>query len=80
MQDIEQNMDELFRKAAADYPLKINESSWDDIAAALPANKQAAPAKKNNLRKYITGLFLLLALLLIGGIIKDYSKNNQKRV
>jgi hypothetical protein len=79
MQDIDQNMDELFRKAAADYPLKLNESGWDDIAAALPTNGQAAPAKKNNLRKYTTGLFLLLALLLVGGITNYTTKNDSKK-
>lgn len=79
MQDIDQNMDELFRKAAADYPLKINESRWDDIATALPTATPAAPEKKNNSRKYITGLFLLLALLLGGGIMNYTSKTEKKK-
>lgn len=79
MQDLEKNMDELFRKAAADYPLKINESGWDEIAAALPQGHQAVSAKKNNSRKYIAGFFLLLGLLLAGSFFTYTNKGNKKK-
>ncbi len=35
MQDIENNMDELFRKAAENYAPKNGESQWENILPAL---------------------------------------------
>ena len=72
MQDIDQNMDDLFRKAAADYPLKLNESQWDDIAP-LPEQSQLnkAAAKKPISKKYTGLLVILLSLLLTTGLITN---------
>ena len=58
MQDIEQNMEDLFRKAADNYPLKINDSRWDDIAPAIlnkPVNMPVV--KKRSFRKYTGSAF-----------------------
>ena len=77
MQDIEQNMDDLFRKAADNYPLKVNESHWDDIAPVLfnkPLNP--APVKQTNWKKYTGLLLLFLSLLLADGIITNNFKND----
>lgn len=60
MQDIDHNMDELLRRAADHYPLKINDGNWDAVAAQLNAAPVAAP-KKNKVGKY--GLSILLLLL-----------------
>lgn len=77
MQDIENNMDDLFRKAAENYPLKTGESRWDEVAAAIPGNAAIAAKKKNNRRKYSVLLLLLIAGLLLGGglIINTTTKN-----
>lgn len=81
MQDIDQNMDDLFRKAAADYPLKLNESRWDEIAP-LPGqiHLNKAAAKKPISKKYIGLLVILLSLLLTTGLITNrfqaVKKNN----
>ncbi|WP_276502668.1 porin family protein [Terrimonas pollutisoli] len=77
MQDLNQNMDELLRKAAEHYPLKINESGWETIVSSL-TNTAEKPAsrKKNGFIKY-TGLFLLfISLLLADGIITRSLKKN----
>ncbi len=57
-------MDELFRKAAAGYPLKTDNSDWDRLASRLlaPPVLPAPRKKKNKFNKY--GLPLLLVLLL----------------
>jgi hypothetical protein len=76
MQDLENNMDELLRKAADNYQLKAGESKWDDIVPQLISESLVPAAKKkNNLKKY-TLLFLLL-FLVTGGIFTKYfvSKN-----
>ncbi len=77
MQDIEQNMDDLFRKAADNYPLKVNESQWDDIAPVLfNKPKNSAPVKQTNWKKYTGLLLLFLSLLLADGIITNNFKND----
>ena len=76
MQDIEQNMDDLIRKAAADYPLKINDSQWDDIATLLLNNPvNPTKSKKNVSKKYLILLLVFLSLLLADGIMTDTLKN-----
>ena len=35
MQLKDNQMDDLFRKAAQDYPLRMHESHWDDISPLL---------------------------------------------
>jgi Outer membrane protein beta-barrel domain len=72
MQDIDQNMDDLFRKAAADYPLNLSEGQWDDIAPLLQASqvKEAVP-KKNSSKKYTALVIIFLSLLLATGLITN---------
>ncbi len=66
MWDDGNNTDELFRKAAKDYPLKKPADSWDEIAALL---KNATPGKvfekKNNVINRYNALLILLTMLLI---------------
>ncbi len=63
MQNPDNNMDELFRKAAENYPLKTDMPDWDDIAPALLSTPTITTSSKNGKRK-IMGLFLLGVLLL----------------
>lgn len=63
MQDIDNNMDELFRKAAEKYAPKKGESQWNNILPALSENPIEPLTKKNNSKKNIA--FLLLLLLMI---------------
>lgn len=79
MQDLENNMDELLRKAAGKYGLKEGVSNWDAILPQLVSNSiAAATPKKNNLKKYVPLLLLLLLFLVAGGFYMRYlvSKNN----
>jgi hypothetical protein len=69
MQDINNNMDELFRKAGAGYPLKTDNSDWDNLASRL-SNTTMPPApgkKKNKFRKYGLPLMLVLLMLVLEG-------------
>ena len=72
MHDVDQYMDELFRKAADNYPLKVDDDGWGDISMAL-LNKPAdnPVAKKKGSRKFIVLLLFLLPLFLNDGIITN---------
>ena len=79
MQDIDQNMDDLFRKAATDYPLKLNESHWDDIAPLVvqsPLNGVVAP--KGTSGKYAGLLAIFLVILLTTGLMTNTFKPDKQ--
>lgn len=63
MQDIDQNMDELFRRAADNYPLKIHDSRWEDIAPALSEQPAGTPTNLKGVPGKYAGLVLLLLFL-----------------
>src|SRR4051812_17168165 len=48
MQSLNHDMDELMRKAAADYPVKPQGLNWDKVAQQLDALDGAAPEKRSN--------------------------------
>lgn len=67
-------MDELFRKAAAGYPLKTDNSDWDGLASRLliPPVPPATDQKKSKFNKYGPPLLLVvLMLVLAGGPLKQ---------
>ncbi len=63
MQHLDNDMDELFQRAAENYPLKKGDGDWESIAKRI-ADRSDPPAivaaSKSNGRKKITALFLLL--------------------
>jgi hypothetical protein len=65
MQDIAPDMEELFRRASEDYPLKQGEDKWSEIASKINGNQTAQPAKKQKpgFRKYYAALLFLLMFL-----------------
>ena len=67
MLDIHDNMDDLFKQAAAGYPLKTDSGDWNTVAFRL-LHTPVAPApvkkKKNKFNKYGPAL-LLVALMLV---------------
>lgn len=80
MQYINDDMDELFRKAAEDYPLNTNSADWNAVAKKISVK---APEKINstsgNNKKY-KRLLLVLLLLPILWIGKDYFHSNNPNV
>src|SRR5438045_9800994 len=64
------NPDELFQRAAKDYPLKTDNSDWERLAAKLnsPVSKTAVKGK--------TWKYALIVLLLAGGSILLYKLQN----
>lgn len=69
MQDIEQNMDDLLRRAAANYPLAINESDWEAIASRLSTAAET-PAAARRWTRFLPGLLMLLFLFTAGTFVR----------
>src|SRR5881394_3409432 len=78
MQHIDNDMDELFRKAAENYPLKTKIKNWDDIAVILANNAvQGVPVKKDK-KKYF-GFILFSFFFLVSGVCLEmfFDKNQE---
>ncbi len=62
MQHLDHDMDDLFRKAGENYPLRTDEDDWDKMAAKLefPPTEPIVPKKK----QYKGWVFLLVAVWL----------------
>ena len=67
MQYVKDDMDELFRRAAENYPLDTNNADWNKVLAAMQgqASQDPAPEKKGNKKGRLLWLLLLLPLGLI---------------
>lgn len=66
MWPLNNDMDELYRKAASDYPLKTNSSNWEKFSEHLPGKENNGNAYK---RKLYAGLFLCGSLILLPLVI-----------
>src|SRR5258705_13064428 len=76
MQVTDDNFDDLFQRAAEDYPLKTDNGNWDSVDARL--NKNAFPQNAKQRRKWLYAALLLLLLTGAFFIIIDYSNNSSK--
>jgi hypothetical protein len=66
MQPLGHDMDELFRRAAEDYPLKTVAGDWENLSMQLVDESSAISSQRKT--KYIK-FWALLILLLISGLI-----------
>ncbi|MGI8950507.1 MAG: outer membrane beta-barrel protein [Chitinophagaceae bacterium] len=80
MQNVEDNMEELFRKAADNYMPKNGESHWNEIVSKLPENAVAEKTSKNNYVKKSSLLIFLFLFLMIGGIFIIANKYNSENL
>src|ERR1700722_7234030 len=77
------NMDELFRRAANNYPLNTDSGNWDKVNAAMQtenadSNVDKNSAKKNSYRKYLWLLLLLpMAWICKGNFFTNDSKQGE---
>jgi hypothetical protein len=82
MPNNDNHIDDLFRRASENYPLKTSEGNWDDVAAALsdkPALKTTAGNTSTG-RRYLKTLIPVLILLMTGGAITMYMINREDTV
>ena len=64
---INDNLEELFKNAAEDYPLKTNNSDWNSVASKINITA-LNPKEKNN--RFLA--YTIFALLLLGGSLIFY--------
>ena len=72
MQDLENNMDELFRKAAENYQIKPGESDWNDVFPRLDQAVAYITKKKDKSKKNVTISLLLLLFVCTSAIFVKY--------
>ena len=81
MQDIENDMDDLFKRAAEEYPLHVGESNWESIEkkiAVPPIVSESQPGEKKNNKRLFPFLLLTGILLLIGLVLFSPHVNNHQ--
>lgn len=78
MQELENDMDDLFQRAAENYPLKNQKGDWDSVAKKITIKDDAdaitvvAMPKKSNK----TTLFFIILFMLLAGCIMFYMFTN----
>ena len=78
MRDIDDDIDDLFRRAADNYPLNTNSSDWSKVQNALQSSEDAAVQNVKSKKKYRRFLWLLL-LLPFTFLIEKYAFQNQDK-
>jgi hypothetical protein len=79
MQPLDNDMDDLFREAAENYPLRVSGADWDKIAGALSTQLILQPPEaKSNKKKYLWLLLLLLVPLMCNIYNKFSGSSNEK--
>ncbi len=72
MQHLDDDMDELFQRAAEHYSVKTGEGDWESIAGKIkssPGVSIGMPAVKKRGNKKLISLLLLLLTLFVGGLL-----------
>ena len=68
MQHLENDMDDLFQRAAENYPLQEGKGDWENIAKRISDNtnspKVFAPLQNNRNKKFLALAFLLFTLVI----------------
>ncbi|MDP4283304.1 MAG: hypothetical protein Q8891_02700 [Bacteroidota bacterium] len=77
MQDIEDNIDDLFKRAAENYPLQTGNGDWESISKKISVNSlpkgEIIPVKKNPNKNIILS-FILIGLFLLSWLVIHNSK------
>lgn len=75
MQFVNDDMDELFRKAAENYPLKTDNADWDKVLQGL--QKEEDPDEPGNKKTDYRKFLWLLLLLPLAFVCNRYMGNNK---
>jgi hypothetical protein len=77
MQHINDNdMDELFQKAAENYPLKIENKDWEKVAQKLGSSSSTSVSRKFN-KRYLS-ILAILFFLVVGSFYATFYFTNKK--
>ena len=82
MQNIDDDMDELFRRAGEKYPLNTGQGNWENISKRISVVTEPAVIKKgsnnNNYKKLLLLLLFVGISSLIGFMVLNPAQNNQQ--
>lgn len=76
MDDLNNDMNELFRRAGEEYPLHTNGADWNKVMQQLHHTENNVPGKNKNKKNY--RYLLLLLLLPVGFVCGRYVGNGKK--
>ncbi len=77
MPNLDDDMDELFRRAADNYPLKMPAADWEGVKNALSSPPAAPATRKAN--KNLLALFLLLFVFLGTGLLLFLNQSSENK-
>ena len=77
MQYLEDDMDNLLREAAENYPLKVTGADFSKVQAELPGNPAAAAKPVRNKKWW--SLLLLLLIPFVCTVLKNYNNNSDSQ-
>jgi hypothetical protein len=80
MQYVNDDMDELFRRAAENYPLDTNSADWNKVLTALQGETEAKTSSANKKNGRLLWLLLLLPLGLICNRLYSPGVSNSKEI
>src|ERR1700709_203860 len=83
MDHVDNNMDDLFRKAGDLYPLKTSESDWDSMLEKLKegtSGDKNVPASGIGRKRRWTLLLLMIPALIAWGLYFFHASNNSSAV
>jgi len=81
MQHVDPDMNELFKKAADEYPLQTDTSDWEAMLGKLDgiaSGNEAIQKRTVAYKKLVIGLFSLLLLLPVGLMLKEHFTAQQQ--
>ena len=76
MQPVNDDMDELYKRAAEEYPLNTDSADWNSVLKKLAAERSLETSSKNKNYRHLLWLLLLLPL---GLLYKNYFSNNNDK-
>jgi hypothetical protein len=74
----ENNMDELFQKAAENYPLRTDKSDWEKVAQKLESSSSASAVPRKFNRRWYLSVLAVLFLLTVGSFYTNFYFTNKK--
>jgi len=81
MQHVDPDMNELFKKAGDEYPLKTDSSDWETVLSKMNGivnDNEAFQKRTVAYKKLAVGLFSLLMLLPLSLLLKDHFTTQQQ--
>jgi hypothetical protein len=71
-------MDELFQRAAENYPLRVAKGDWEKVVQKLDGSSSHVVASRKFTRRGYLSTLIVLLLLMAGGLYTNFNSTNKK--